>query len=174
MGQSAHIALFVPLQHERDEPEQRGYRANVENDAAAALLAVHTFQEQRSTECGVDLTADLYDSHFSASKAAGELRRILDNTTTTTTTTMDNGSTDPLVALIGSFSSSSAAPLALLAGVYDIPTIGTAATTTDLDRKDQYPLFARMIPNTAATARAAVDYLLSLEYRHVNLLYVTE
>lgn len=172
----AHLASFIPF-----STATSSYRPHTINDGAAALLAVHVFNNLESNglldglglqNCNVKLTASLHDSNSSpleVSQAVGRVLRPKINNSTTHTLQEPSP-----VAFLGSHRSEVTGPMALLTGLHHVPQISNAASSNTLDNKREYPLFGRTCPNTVAEAKAAVDYLQGLGQTHVGILYISE
>ncbi|RKO99876.1 hypothetical protein CXG81DRAFT_20088 [Caulochytrium protostelioides] len=96
------------------------------------------------------------DSH-SASDVA--VQHILDNTRRT----------DPIVGIIGEFTSAVAEPMALVAKALHLPMC-SSATTKALSNKKIYSTFFRTLPSDATQSRVVASFVHSLGWRHVALL----
>lgn len=168
----AHLSSFFPFSN------GTYIRAGVRDDGAAALLAIHHFNnivEFNSPllqdypvlqSCNVRLTTDLFDTHLAPVESTRLMTDILQT---------EHSLETPLpTAVVGAHHSASTSPLAVLSGVYGIPQISYGSTSTIFDNKKEYPLFSRSCPSSVGEARASVDYLMFLGFTHVAVLFLTD
>ena len=155
----------------------RGREKNRYAIAAASLLAAHHFNtgdgsvvrevEDINNKCPVRITVDFHDLE-------GNTRSAVDVLTSQVLT----GRRTPTTAIFGGLYSSTSIPMATLSGVYGVPQACPACTSTELDNANQYPLFGRILPSDAGTARAIVSFASQRnseandeELRFVGVLY---
>jgi hypothetical protein len=164
----AEFKTFLPLSNGTH------YRRGTQDDAAAALLAVHHFNninmspvlsEEDIAGCNLKITMEIVDSKFSP---IGSTRVFTENLHT------ENTVSTPLpTAVIGAYRSATTSPLAILTGVNGIPQASYASTSTDFDVKEQFPLFGRTVCSSTGEAKVALDYFQSIAATHVGVLFVT-
>eukprot|EP00584_Thalassiosira_punctigera_P025958 CAMPEP_0172578104 /NCGR_PEP_ID=MMETSP1067-20121228/138569_1 /TAXON_ID=265564 ORGANISM="Thalassiosira punctigera, Strain Tpunct2005C2" /NCGR_SAMPLE_ID=MMETSP1067 /ASSEMBLY_ACC=CAM_ASM_000444 /LENGTH=972 /DNA_ID=CAMNT_0013370797 /DNA_START=307 /DNA_END=3225 /DNA_ORIENTATION=- len=147
--------------------------------SAASLLAAHHFNtgdgsvigevEGINNKCPVRITVDFYDIEYSKRTAVDVLTsQILHNA----------GRRTPTTAIFGGLYSFTSIQLAALTGSYGVPQVCPTCTSTELDDADQYPLFGRILPSDAGTARAIVSFAYQRnskandeELRFIGVLY---
>jgi hypothetical protein len=83
-------------------------------------------------------------------------------------------STPHPTGVVGDYASSVSKPLAVLGGAYQVPQISPSATSSDLDKKAEAPLFARTVPTNAGDSNAVVAYLKSLGVTHFAIIFVRD
>ena len=165
----AELKTFLPLS------DGQQIRQGTHDDAAAALLAVHHFNNietmspilkpQEIEGCDVKLTMEIVDSKFSP---IGSTRAFTESLHT------ENTLSTPLpTGVIGAYRSATTSPLAILTGVNGIPQVSYASTSTDFDVKEQFPLFGRTVTSSTGEAKVALDYFRSIYASHVGVLFVT-
>lgn len=165
----AELKAFLPLSDGRE------IRPGTQDDAAAALLAVHHFNNidtmspilkpEDVENCDIKLTMEIVDSKFSP---IGSTRVFTESLHT------ENTLSTPLpTAVIGAYRSATTSPLAILTGVNGIPQVSYASTSTDFDVKEQFPLFGRTVTSSTGEAKVALDFFLSIGSTHVGVLFVT-
>jgi hypothetical protein len=133
------------------------------NDAAVALLAVQEFNSPRQNNrtaynyCSVKLSLELRDTQSSRLEAT----RLLNT----------NTQKDPIVAIVGDYSSSITTPMAILSGLAKIPHISPASTALELDDPHQFPFFGRTSANARSEAQAARALFQHWNVTHLCVLY---
>jgi len=144
-------------------------------DLSGIILAIHHFNNGIGTivptltnlhkTCPIRfaLHDDFYDSESSQTVAASHFGNSV----------ILNPERPP-GALVGAYRSSVSVPLAILGGAYEIPMVSPLSTSSELDDKNVYKYFGRLIPSDAGTARGVVDYLKGLEVGHLGILYVND
>jgi len=156
-------ALFSFLSKKYDEETgepyltTRGREKNRYGIAAASLLAAHHFNtgdgsviaevQDIHKKCPVRIALDFHDIESNRRSAVDLL-----------TNQIFMGERTPTTAIFGGLYSSTSIPTATLAGVYGVPQACPSCTSTELDSTKQYPLFGRIIPSDAGTARAIVSF----------------
>jgi ABC-type branched-subunit amino acid transport system substrate-binding protein len=153
------VEALLALTGGKDNPP---LHLGMHNDAAAALLAVREFNTKRhnipnAPNCSVKLSLELRDTQSSRLEAT----RLLNT----------NTQNDPIVAIVGDYSSSITTPLAILSGHAKIPHISPAATALEFDNPGQFPLFGRISANARAEAQAARALFQNWNVTHLCVLY---
>jgi hypothetical protein len=78
-------------------------------------------------------------------------------------------------AFIGGFSSSVTAITAFLANLRNFPQVSGQSTSSDLDNRNDYPLFARTVPNEEYEARnALIWWLEELKLRYIAVIHTND
>mmetsp|Transcript_9932 Transcript_9932/g.14517 ORF Transcript_9932/g.14517 Transcript_9932/m.14517 type:complete len:366 (+) Transcript_9932:202-1299(+) len=114
--------------------------------------------------CPIRLVHTMYDTESSQTIALDTFSRVV----------LENSDRRP-GAVFGAWRSAVSIPLAVLTGTRDIPQFSPLSTSTELDDTAQYPLFSRVIPSDAGTARAAVAYFRNrLDVSFLGVLYVND
>jgi hypothetical protein len=80
----------------------------------------------------------------------------------------------PLHSIVGPARSGASIPTAVVAGLYDIPTISYWATSPRLDRTSDYPRFMRTIVTDDGVAASVCRFWHSLGYTYAAVLYTDE
>lgn len=168
----AQITAFLPFS------DGTNIRKGVQDDLAATLMAIHHFNNPELNPnwtpehladlaaCNIKLTAEFHDDRFSPIDTTRLFTNILKQ---------PNSFSQPHPAgVIGAYRSAVTSPLAILTGVNDIPQVSYAATSTDFDNKDQYPLFGRTIQSSTGEATVALQLFQSLNATHIAVLFVTD
>ena len=174
----AHLASFLPFSN------KAGVRSGMHNVAAAALLAIHHFNNKDSSpvpqlhdmkDCNVRLTMEFIDSKFDPLASTSIL--LYDVLPRRENRTLEN---PPPAALVGAYRSAVTSPLAILSGVNDMLQVSSLSTASDFENKAHYPYFGRTCPSAYGEAQVAVDYYnflssrLGKPVRYVAVLFVSD
>lgn len=138
---------------------------------AAAHLALHMLNQGDGSivpeiqglndTCPLRFTLEVLDS-------AGDAG----NTVRSVTELLNRGENERQVcAFSGPLSSSSALPAAILTGMQGRPQMSAMATASQLDNKETFPLFARLITSDAGHAVLLVLYLKSKGITHLGVIH---
>ena len=167
-GASGFDEFFRPIRKPFNDVflfwEMGAFLAMIHFNQRAALLPQ---LPQRLQSCDLYMTMEMLDSQFSPIQASRLLYPLLFNQSQQTLETPIPG------GLVGSFVTSIAEPISVLAGVYGIPYVSPGVASSGFDRGSDSPTFARTVPSNEAYARAAVDLLAYWNVTHVGLLYTT-
>jgi hypothetical protein len=164
----ADVSSFLPFS------DGTRARAGVTSMAVSAVLAVYHFNNPEKAildlpqlrGCNVRLTTEFFDDQFSPVHTTRLFTNVLRR---------NHSLAKPLpTCVVGAYRSATTSPLAIISGVNEIPEVSYAATSSDFEVKEQYPLFGRTIPSTAGEAKVAVDYYTTLGATHVAILFVTD
>jgi hypothetical protein len=141
------------------------------------FLGLQHFNERSSTvlphlpdllgDCNLYMTMDIQDTLLSPIVACGKAlsysmrpRDVLQY---------------PLpVAFGGAARSAVSQPLSVLTGVFQVPQVNGASTSSTLDNKETSPTFIRTVPTNRLDAEAFIMYLKHLEVTHFAVLFVRD
>lgn len=153
-----HLATFLALTDDIDDlPDTHG-------EAFAALLAMEHFNTRSDvfvpqlayvddTCPSLRFTMEFFDTEQSPIVAANYVINDLNKRPT-------NDPDRPVpTAIIGPDTSLVAAPVALMSNLAGRPVFSHSATSTDLNREEDYPLFGRVVPSLRRDASTAVDFM---------------
>lgn len=107
--------------------------------------------EGLNTRCNIKFTPEIVDSQASASHAVDEMIQVLKR---------KKGKEEQLpCAFLGPTSSARAVPTSIFSGLKGYPQFSHQATSTQLDDKETFPLFGRLIPADDGTAIPLLELL---------------
>ena len=119
--------------------------------------------------CGNDINAlarslFLVDSHLST---------CVDNQTSTVDKHLDESSPvhRNVVGVIGHVTSRQAVMVAPFLSVFEVPFIGTMATSDELSDKSRFEYFLRLLPPDTVTVTALIDVLVHYNWTYVTVVY---
>ena len=177
-----HLVSFMPVSlpgwtgfDESGRPIRVPYSFVALNWEAAGLLAMIHFNErdgsvipdlpERLAHCDLRLTMELRDSQISTIEPSRQLYPLLYNQEHSLETPIPGG-------LIGSVISGVTKPLSVLSGVFGIPHVTPASSSSVFDEEHtNSPTLARTIPSSELYARAAVELLRFWDVSHAALIY---
>jgi Receptor family ligand binding region len=143
-----HIPIVLPISAKNQSGSLHVDLWEV-STAIGAFLAIKDFNNRNPwivpilpkliEGCDIQLTTAFYDSELNPLRGAEIVASVLKKETHTLATPYPS-------AIVGLAYSSEAKPSATLSGVYGVPIISNTASSTDLDNRDTYPTFARVIP----------------------------
>lgn len=145
--------------------------------ATTALLAVKHFNQRIGTvvpdfgtklnDCNVQLIPHVFDTQSHPKPAVQSFLRSRYNS--------DWLKYKPEV-IVGTARSATTTPLAVLAGIEGVPHISYLATSTELDKSNDYPTFLRTIPSDSLTATTIVKLLAGPPYniKRLSAIYVSD
>ena len=84
---------------------------------------------------------------------------------------VENNGMPNVVAVVGPETSSHCVRSAEMFGLYNIPSIGTYASSAELSNKLKYRYFLRMVPNDQVLVKAIIATLLEMDWTYVSLIY---
>ena len=169
-----HFPMVLPFSREIEDGsfEAIGYDLYT---AVGSFLAVKHVNERSSAllpnlpelfrDCDIQLSTEIFDSQYSPVLGSRYIAALLDR---------KNHSVEAPypAAIIGGLFSTEAKPAAVLTGIYGVPFISGSATSSELENRDKYPTFARVIPTDAGNAYIIVEHFASLGVREFGVLYV--
>ena len=122
-------------------------------------------EQSSSTPCNLHLTLDFYDTE----------RSVIRGATILTEHVHPRPFPYQATAMVGAVRSAVSMPMATLNSLVGLPQISYASTSSDLNNRDSYPLFGRVVPSTDGDAAAALDYFVNvLGTTHLGILYIKD
>lgn len=173
-----HLPYLMKFSHDGATFNNVG---SYEGGAAVALAAQHLNVgdgsivpevEGLDERCNVRFTLEMHDTKGSEAVAVDRVINITDPPSARD----PNGAREAQpCALIGAYRSAVTMPTSTISGLRDYPQISATASSSALDDKSLYPLFARTNPSDDATAIAMIGYLSQvLDVRHLGVIYVKD
>ena len=168
-----HLPMVIPFSYENDEGlfEAEGWDLST---ATANFLAIKHINDRSSAilanlpelfrGCDIQFSTEIYDSRYSPVTGARYIASMLERN--------HSLETPYPAAIIGGSYSAEAKAAAVLTGVCGVPFISASATSSELENRDKYPTFARVIPTDAGNAFIIVDHFASLGVKMFGVIYV--
>jgi len=131
---------------------------------------------ERLKNCDIKFSLDVHDSSDDNFRSAKMLATILGSSSSSSLPHGNLSNSDEQLpsVLFASGNSAESALLSTLSGPYNLPQISYAARSSDLDNRENHPLFARTVPSGETEAEALVQYLYSIEVKRFGVLYVAD
>jgi 7 transmembrane sweet-taste receptor of 3 GCPR/Receptor family ligand binding region len=169
-----HMDVFLPLLAQFPE-------YGIEH-AVGLLMAIHHFNNRIPTvlpilgeldTCNVLFSVDFINTMGSPFLASSEfVDRVF---TQGSQTISDADAVKHTTAILGEFLSSVSQPLAIMSGIQKVTQVSFGSSSTDLDNKDVYPYFGRIVTSVNATAYRAVSYYrYQLSATHLFVIYTRD
>jgi hypothetical protein len=161
----------------------------------SVIMAAHHFNNRIPTivpkletlsECDIKLTFDIFDTQQTPAYAARQL--LLDifprfNKTTITRfilprdneTSIQNELRKSPTGIIGGYRTTTSQVLAVIGVVTNLTQVSYSSAADELDNKDQYPFFGRVISPVSDLSKAGAEYFgQELQASHVFVIYVRD
>jgi ABC-type branched-subunit amino acid transport system substrate-binding protein len=171
---SVHLPLVVPFTYELDDGSFEvdgwdlsiivGYFLAVKhiNDRNPAILAN---LPELFRDCNIRFTTEIFDSQYSPVVGSRYISELLQRNTPSLEAPYP-------AAIVGGAYSTEAKTAAVLTGVYGVPLVSSSATSSELENRDVYRTFARVIPTDAGNALVIVEHLARLGVREFGVVYI--
>ncbi|KAI2510939.1 G-protein coupled GABA receptor [Fragilaria crotonensis] len=169
-----HIPIVVPFSYELDDGsfEVDGWDLS---PTIGYYLAVKHFNDRNPAildslpalfqGCDIQISTEIYDSQYSPVVGSRYIAELLQRKNHSLETPYP-------AAIVGGAYSSEAKTAAVLTGVYGVPFISSWATSSELENRDVYKTFARVIPTDAGNALVIVEHFANLGVKAFGVIYV--
>jgi ABC-type branched-subunit amino acid transport system substrate-binding protein len=169
-----HIPIVVPFTYELDDGsfEVDDWDVSI---TVGYFVAVKHFNDRNPSilgnlpalfhGCDIQFSTEIYDSQYSPVVGSRYIADLLQR--------KNNSLEAPYpAAIVGGAYSTEAKTAAVLTGVYGVPFISSSATSSELENRDVYKTFTRVVPTDAGNALVMVELLDRLDIREFGVIYV--
>ena len=149
-------------------------KSNGIQQVLSVIMAAHHFNNRIPTivpklatlsECDIKVTFDIFDTQWSPAYATKQL--VLDILPRLETSILNESRKYP-TGIVGGFRSSTSQVLAIVGGAANLTQVSYSAVADELDDKEQYPFFGKVISPTSDISKTAAEYFTQeLQASHV-------
>jgi hypothetical protein len=147
----------------------------------SVIMAAHHFNNRVSTivpklanlsECDIKVTFDVFDTQRLPAYATKQL--VLDILPRLETSILNESRKYP-TGIVGGLRSATSQLLAIIGGVSNLTQVSYSSVADELDNKDKYPFFGRVVSPVSDVSKAAAEYFTQeLQASHVFVIYVQD
>ena len=156
-------------------------KANGIEQILSVIMAAHHFNNRVSTivpklanlsECDIKVTFDVFDTQRLPAYATKQL--VLDILPRLETSILNESRKYP-TGIVGGLRSATSQLLAIIGGVSNLTQVSYSSVADELDNKDKYPFFGRVVSPVSDVSKAAAEYFTQeLQASHVFVIYVQD
>eukprot|EP00934_Nitzschia_sp_Nitz4_P006032 Nitzschia sp. Nitz4//scaffold18_size181773//174112//177214//NITZ4_001947-RA/size181773-snap-gene-0.284-mRNA-1//-1//CDS//3329540107//6022//frame0 len=166
-----HIDGLIPFSMGDKLPVQNKWE-----DAAGVALAAHHLNvgdgsiiseiQGLNETCNIRFTVEFSDTEYSRRVTLEHMMEVLNREPDSPTERLP-------CAYIGAYGSANTIPASILSGLRGYPQVSAQSTSTDLDDKSQFPLFARTVPPDSGNSIPIILFLNQvLHATHLAVLHI--
>ncbi|KAI2508956.1 hypothetical protein MHU86_5451 [Fragilaria crotonensis] len=115
--------------------------------------------------CDIQFSTEIFDSQYSPVVGSRYIAELLQRNPHSIEAPYP-------AAIVGGAYSSEAKTAAVLSGIYGVPLVSSSATSSELENREVYSTFARVIPTDAGNALVMVEHLADLGVYEFGVVYI--